>query len=63
MSTYTDFVNFLKDGNRYKAENFSIYTTFNDLSNGVSHFVIAQVHVNEELFFHVYINEKYFLQN
>ena len=42
MSTYTVFVNFLEDGNRYKAENFSLYTTFNDLSNGISFVFVAQ---------------------
>ena len=36
MSTYTDFVNFLEDGNRYRAEIFSVYSTFNKLSNGIS---------------------------
>ena len=42
MSTYTDFINFLEDGNRYRAEIFSVYLTFNKLSNDISHFVIAQ---------------------
>ena len=42
MSTYTDFVNFLDDGNRYNVEIFSVYLTFNGLSNDISHFVVAQ---------------------
>ena len=42
MSTYTDFVNFLEEFNRYKAEIFSVYTTFNDLSNGISSIIVAQ---------------------
>ena len=42
MSTYTVFVNFLKDYNRYEAEIFSVYITFNELSNDISHFVVAQ---------------------
>ena len=36
MSTYTDFVNFLKYYNRYRAEIFSVYSTFNKLSDGIS---------------------------
>ena len=42
MSTYTDFVNFLEDGDRYMAEIFSIYLTFNKLSNGISFVFVAQ---------------------
>ena len=42
MSTYTDFVNFLEEYNRYEVEIFRVYITFNGLSNDVSHFVIAQ---------------------
>ena len=41
MSTYTVFVNFLEDGNRYKAVNFSVYSTFNELSNDVSFVFVA----------------------
>ena len=41
MSTYTVFVNFLEEFNRYKAENFRVYITFNELSNDISHFVVA----------------------
>ena len=35
------FVNFIGNGNRYKFENFSVYTTFNDLSNGISFVYVA----------------------
>ena len=42
MSTFSVFVNFLEDYNRYKAENFSVNITFNDLSNDISHVVVAQ---------------------
>ena len=42
MSTYTVFVNFLEDGNRYKSENFSVYSTFNKLSNGISFVFVTQ---------------------
>ena len=41
MSTFSVFVNFLKDGDRYKAENFRVYITFNDLSNGISFIYVA----------------------
>ena len=41
MSTYTDFINFLKDYNRYKAEIFRVYLTFNKLSNDVSFVLVA----------------------
>ena len=41
MSTYTDFVNFLEDGNRYRAESFSVNKTCNDLSNDVSHILVV----------------------
>ena len=33
---------FLEDYNRYKVEIFSVNITFDDLSNDVSHFVLAQ---------------------
>ena len=36
MSTYTFFVNFLEEYYRYKVEIFSVYITFNELSNGIS---------------------------
>ena len=36
MSTYTVFVNFLEEYNRYKVEIFSVYSAFNKLSNGIS---------------------------
>ena len=42
MSTYTDFVNFLEDGNRYRAEIFRVHWFFKELSNDISHFVVAQ---------------------
>ena len=42
MSTYTVFVNFLEDYNRYKVEIFRVYLLFNVLSNDISHFVVAQ---------------------
>ena len=42
MSTYTVFVNFLEDYNRYRAEIFSVNITFDKLSNDISHFVVAQ---------------------
>ena len=42
MSTFWVFVNFLEDGNRYKAKIFRVYSTFNKVSNGISHFVVAQ---------------------
>ena len=41
MSTFPVFVNFLEDGNRYKVENFSVYITFNELSNGISFVFVA----------------------
>ena len=41
MSTYTVFVDFLEDGNRYKAENFRVYLLFNGLSNGISFVFVA----------------------
>ena len=37
-----NFINFLQDLNRYRVEIFSVKTTFDDLSNDVSHFVLAQ---------------------
>ena len=42
MSTFSIFVTFLEDYNRYRAEIFSVNITFNGLSNDVSHFVLAQ---------------------
>ena len=33
---------YLVDGNRYNDEIFRVYLLFNELSNGVSHFVLAQ---------------------
>ena len=41
MSTFTDFVNFLEDGNKYEAVSFRLYYTFHGLSNDISHFVLA----------------------
>ena len=41
MLTYSDFVNFLEDYNRYKVENFSVNQTFNGLSNDISQIVVA----------------------
>ena len=37
MSTYTDFVDFLEEYNRYNAEIFSVHYYFNGLSNDISH--------------------------
>ena len=42
MSTYTDFVNFLEEYNRYRAEFFRVNITFDDLSNDISLIFIAQ---------------------
>ena len=42
MSTFWVFVNFLEDYNRYKAENFGINKTFDDLSKNISHFVVVE---------------------
>ena len=39
---YHNFVNFLEDGNRYRAENFSVHLYFNELSNDISHNAVAQ---------------------
>ena len=36
------FVNFLEDGNRYKAEIFRVYLTFNGLSNDISFVFVTQ---------------------
>ena len=36
------FVNFLEEYYRYKVEIFRVYSTFNKVSNGISHFVVAQ---------------------
>ena len=41
MSTYTVFVEFLEDYNRYKFEIFRVYLTFNELSNDVSFVFVA----------------------
>ena len=35
------FVNFLEDGNRYEDEIFSVYQTFNGLSNDISFVFVA----------------------
>ena len=37
-----NFTSFLGDYNRYGAENFNIHYYFNELSNDISHFVVAQ---------------------
>ena len=37
-----NFIIFLEDYNRYLVEIFSVNITFDDLSNDVSHFVLAQ---------------------
>ena len=42
MSTYAVFVNFLEDGNRYRAEIFRVYITFNGVSNDVSFVFVPQ---------------------
>ena len=36
-----NFIKFLEDYNRYRAEIFSVYSNFNGLSNDISHNVIA----------------------
>ena len=36
------FCRFLENGNRYRAEIFNVYLTFNGLSSDISHFVLAQ---------------------
>ena len=41
MSAFSVFVNFLEDGNRYRAEIFRVYLTFNKLSNDVSFVLVA----------------------
>ena len=41
MSTFSVFVKFLEVYIRYKAENFSVNITFDELCNDVSHFVVA----------------------
>ena len=41
MSTYTDFVNFLEDYITYRVEIFRV-RFFDELSNDISHFVVAQ---------------------
>ena len=38
----TDFIIFLESYNSYKIETFRVYLTFNGLSNGISHVVVAQ---------------------
>ena len=42
MATFSVFVNFLEDVNRYKSENFRVYITFNKLSNGISFVFVAE---------------------
>ena len=42
MSTYTIFVNFLEDYNRYRADFFRVNITFDDLSNDISLIFVAQ---------------------
>ena len=42
MSTYTDFVNFLEEYNRYEAEIFSVYITFDELSYDITFVFVAQ---------------------
>ena len=42
MTSYTDFVNFLEEYNRYEAEIFSVYITFNGLSNDISFVFVAE---------------------
>ena len=34
-------INFLEDGNRYKVENFSLYLTFDGLSDDISFVLVA----------------------
>ena len=40
ISTFN--ADFLEDYNRYNDENFSVHSYFNELSNDISHFVVAQ---------------------
>ena len=42
MSAYTDFVNFFEVYNRYRAETFSVYLTFNGQFNDISPIFVAQ---------------------
>ena len=42
MTSCAVFVNFLEDGNRYKAEIFRVYITFNGVSNDVSFVFVPQ---------------------
>ena len=42
MSTFSVFVNFRKDYNRYKAKIFSVNITFDNLFNGISHIIVPQ---------------------
>ena len=35
-------INFLEDYNRYRAENFNVYLTFNGLSKNISHVKLAK---------------------
>ena len=39
---YHNFVNFLEDGNRYRAEIFRVYLLFNELFKNISHIKLAQ---------------------
>ena len=41
MSTYTDFVIFLEEGNRHRVEIFRVHQFFNRLSNDISHIKLA----------------------
>ena len=41
MTSFSVFVNFLEDGNRYKAEIFRVYLTFNEQSNDTSFVFVA----------------------
>ena len=42
MSTFTDFVNFFEDCNRYGVEIFSVNVFFKGLSNDIANFVLSQ---------------------
>ena len=36
-----DIINFLEDYNRYRAENFNVYLTFDELFKNISHVVVV----------------------
>ena len=42
MSTYTDFINFLEEYNRYNVEIFRVYITCDELSYDITFVFVAQ---------------------